>query len=320
MFNKPSDQEQLNARRQEILSEIRIAQLDFEVMVQRASRAGEAIDDSFLSEVRERLEGLETQAQQAANIEALDLLSGDAERQGQLRAYICPVTEIANEARMALDVMEEWNVPKTAITKLRNSVIPIIDQAEKHPAAARGALRTIYEESDSWGDYTEEYEETMTRYARWLLIATLALPVIAILISHWPLTTLGSIFCAGVAGSCASVAAKMPLLDVRPSGELDAYGRLIFGRIGVGTIASLIGCALLGWGVFPISIQNQSFADALNGCTAQSLGSCTGLKTLILLGVPMLFGFSERALASFEDRVLGSPKGGQVKRHSGLSS
>jgi hypothetical protein len=42
----------------------------------------------------------------------------------------------------------------------------------------------------------------------------------------------------------------MPLLDVALSAELEAYGRRIFSRIAVGVGASLIGCALLGWGLF----------------------------------------------------------------------
>lgn len=70
------------------------------------------------------------------------------------------------------------------------------------------------------------------------------------------------LLCAGAAGSFVSVMAKMPALDVTLSGELEAYGRRILSRIGIGIVASLIGCALLA--VLPISIQNQSFADALS--------------------------------------------------------
>ena len=54
------------------------------------------------------------------------------------------------------------------------------------------------------------------------------------------------------------------LLDVALSVELEAYGRRIRGRIAVGVGASLIASALLGWGLIPVSLQNQTFADALN--------------------------------------------------------
>jgi hypothetical protein len=93
----------------------------------------------------------------------------------------------------------------------------------------------------------------------------------------------------------------MPAFDVALSAELESYRRRIFGRIAVGVIASPIGCALLAWGVLPISLQNQTFADCLAPGTSWA-------KMLILLGLPMLLGFSERALTSFEQRMFGGTK------------
>lgn len=154
----------------------------------------------------------------------------------------------------------------------------------------------------------------MQRFTNWLFGATIVLPLLALLAFHWAPSFLGGILLAGAAGSCVSVMAKMPTLDVSLSGELEAYKRRIMTRIGVGVIASLIGCALLAWGLLPISIQNQTFADILRGCTASSSTSCTALSHLILLGIPMLFGFSERALTSFEERVFGNSKGAWVRR------
>ena len=147
----------------------------------------------------------------------------------------------------------------------------------------------------------------MRGYTRWLFGAVMILPLLAIFVFHFaflfsPLMFFG-LLCAGAAGSCVSVMAKLPALDVSLSSELEAYGRRIMTRIGIGVVASLIGCAFLGW--FPISVQNQTFADALNACTTSS-ATCAGIKSLTLLGVPMLLGFSERTLTSFEQRVFGS--------------
>jgi hypothetical protein len=146
----------------------------------------------------------------------------------------------------------------------------------------------------------------MRGYTRWLFGAAITLPLLAVLVFHFafwfsPLLFLG-LLCAGAAGSCASVMAKLPALDVSLSSELDAYGRRVLTRIGIGVVASLIGCAFLGW--FPISVRNQTFADALNACATPT--TCTGIKSLTLIGVPMLLGFSERTLTSFEQRVFGS--------------
>jgi hypothetical protein len=59
------------------------------------------------------------------------------------------------------------------------------------------------------------------------------------------------------------------------SEKLDSYDRLILSRIGIGTIASLIGCGLLGWGLIPISIQGRSFAEVLDASstTVSTFGS-----------------------------------------------
>jgi len=220
---------------------------------------------------------------------------------------LCPRAEIQDEGTLAIDVMEEWNVPKSVITKLRSSLGQKLEQADTDLAAARGALRVILEETDSWGEYTEEYEERMRSFSRWWLfcpaIAPLLLDILVTL--RFPQTfPLGlSILLAGAAGSCVSVMTKLPVLDVGLSGELDSYERRILGRVAVGVIASLIGCGLLGWGIVPLSIQGQTFTDVLSAC---STTPCTGPPSLLILAVPMLFGFSERALTSFERKVFGT--------------
>jgi hypothetical protein len=82
----------------------------------------------------------------------------------------------------------------------------------------------------------------------------------------------------------------------------------VLSRVGAGVAGSLIGCALLGWGLPPIAIGGREFADILNTCSASGATGCTGLERLILLAVPMLLGFSERTLTAFERRVLGKNK------------
>lgn len=78
-------------------------------------------------------------------------------------------------------------------------------------------------------------------------------------------------------------------------------------RIGTGLVGTLIGCALLAW--IPLSIQAQSFGEMVSACTtapdATPAVTCTSVKTLILLGVPVLLGFSERTLPFFEQRIFG---------------
>jgi hypothetical protein len=196
-------------------------------------------------------------------------------------------------------------VPKVNIDRLRNLFRKKLEKADSDPEAAYSSLYVLFQEKDSWGNYTDSYEDKMWNCAFLLFSLTLLLPPVAVLAfqyAHWfqPLLV-GGLLCAGAAGSCVSVLAKMPELRVSTSSELDAYGRHVFNRIGIGASASLIGCALVGW--FPIAIQTHTFADALNACAISSPTTSSAITTLLLLGVPMLLAFSERTLTTFENRV-----------------
>ena len=302
----------LEKRREKALSAIREERSLIEAMAQRPRPAEDTLDTKFLAERLRHLSEIENNAGQATDTNHLEDLISFAEQQLELRAYICPVAEIQREATLVIDLLEEWGVPKTVIQKLSKLHVEPLKKPETTPQDARAALRSLFEEKDSWAEYTDDYEDQMKLYTWRLFPVAIILPFLAVITFHYafrfsPLLVLGLLF-AGAAGSCVSVLAKMPLLDVALSAELEAYGRRIFSRIAVGVGASLIGCALLGWGLFPISLQNQTFADALNTSLAAPATSPAGIKTLILLGVPMLLGFSERALTSFEQRIFGNIK------------
>ena len=302
-------------RRKDTLSTIRGELLAFDEMAQRPREQRDADpDEAFLASVHSSLADIEKRAIEESDTDELEQLSGDAEQQGQRRAYACPLAEIWTEGCLAIDLMEEWNVPKDIIDKLRRLLVPQLQKADT-PDVARSALRAIFKESDSWSDYTEEYEDEMRRLTWWLFGATIVLLVFAIIaLRFFPgRVPVGlSILFAGAAGSGVSVMRKMPLLEVGLSGELESYRRRILSRVAVGVAASMIGSGLLGWGLLSISIHELTFGDVLNACSTP--GSCTGLHTLILLAVPMLFGFSERALTEFELKIFGDSGQGRGGR------
>lgn len=276
-------------------------------MAQRAQAAGESLNTELLNAAMTRFAEFEQQANAAKKMGEFDDLIDKAEEQGTLRAYICPLREVVNEGCLAIDVMAEWSIPKTIIDGLRNT----LGQDLNNPDTARGALRAIFGENNSWANYTDDYEDSMSKYTLWLVVATSILLVAVSVLFHFRLKWFPFLFLivllfAGAAGSCVSVMRKMPLFDISLSAELDAYGRRIWSRVATGTVASLVGCALLGWGVLPISLQGQTFSDVMNSCSTQDSSSCTITKTLIFFAVAVLFGFSERTLTSLEQRVLGS--------------
>jgi hypothetical protein len=300
----------LEDRRTETLSVISRERRDVELMAQRPRRSSDVVDGSLLDAVLKALKDIEDAATLARNTTQLGDLTDAAELQGVFAAYLCPETGVKDEGTILLDQIAGWGIPKSAIAVLRESVAKKLDSADA--SESRSALYTLFVERVLWDDYIDEYEETMQGHTRWLFGST----VVVLLLAAWTLSFAASypfllwlgILLAGAAGSCVSVMTKMPALDLSLSGELDAYGRRIMSRIAVGIVASGIGCGLLNWGALPISIQNLTFKDALNGCVVSPDPSGTGPKILIVLAVAMLLGFSERTLASFEQRVFGSPK------------
>lgn len=288
----------LERRRQKAVADIRTERLEFEEMARRCEFAGAAAG-SAAEDILRRLETLDGQATKATASE-LDGLVDEAEALGEQRAYFCPVAEIETEGLFAIEVIEEWGV---RVKGLRESILPKLRDPDL--TVARGALRAVYEEFDSWSRYVDAYNETMQHSAWVLLGATAVLLLLGILTLSFPRTVVIGLLAAGAAGGCVSVIAKMPSLSL--SGEFETYRRRILSRIGTGAAASLIGCGFLGWGLLPIAIQKKTFADIVGACATPQGGSCTGLEILILMGVPLLFGFTERALTPFEERILVNP-------------
>ena len=299
-----SDRRKLEQRRREVLCGIHDYRQKFETMVQRAQACNENSDEKLLEDTRARLATLEEQAsQQATTIAQLDGCLEDAESQRRLAAYLCPAREVADEGTLCMDEMSEWNVPGNVIGQLRATLGGKIANADKDLDSARSALRALFEERDSWAEYTEDYEGTMNRYAKRLFAGAVVALVLAITAVHFSEIFLAGLLLAGLAGSLVSVLAKMPALDVTLSGELDSYGRRILTRLAVGVAASLIGCALLGWGVLQFSIKGQSFSEIMIACTVAS-DACGKPTIFVMVAVAFLFGFTER-LTSVETKVLG---------------
>jgi len=306
-------QRSLEKRRGFALLAIGQQRSEVEATAELPREPGDPLDSAFVAGVLKRLQDCEAKAVQSTSIDELDDLIGEAEQQGQLRAYIYPAREIYLQATLDIDLMKEWNVPQAVIDRLRLVLIPKLEHPHDDLASARSALRSLFEERDSWENYTNDYDDTMSRYARDLLVVTIIVLSLAVAALYWHPALVAGILLAGAAGSCISVMTKLPVLEVRPSGELDAYIRVVLIRTATGIAASLIGCALLGWGLLSISIKNQSFADVLTSC--EGGGNCGTLNKLILLAVPILFGFSERALASFEG-VFGNLSGKHDRKNT----
>jgi hypothetical protein len=299
----------LDKRKARALTYIEGERLLIEEMVQRPREVNDPLNQALFDTVIRRLEEIAQSAKSENDFDRLGTLMDDAETHGgQYRAYFCPAGDVQREGELIISIITtEWGLPKSVTEDLRKNAAAL----NKSPAEARAALHHLFSERDSWDDYTNDYEDTMRSYTRVLFMLTVGLPVLSAFCfryafhSHFRWLLVLGVVAAGVAGSSVSIMRKMPEFDVKLSNELDAYRRRIMSRMGVGIAASLIGSALLGWGVLPVSIQGQTFTDAVRACTTSI---CSGIHMLLLLGVPMVLGFSERALTAIEERLFGVGK------------
>lgn len=304
-----SKAKELQEKRDEALACARHQRSKFEEMRLRSIASGETPDATLLDEFRSGMHACEQRMQQEQDIDEFATLISQAEALGQLRAYLCPLAELADEASRAIDQMEDWGVSRGSLKLLRKLTATILKDARKSPREARGALRAVLEDWDMWMTYTDDYEEDTGRICWTLLIImslSFAVAVVALYFSQrwWPLLVFSTAF-AGITGSCASVLARMPTSEVTSSSASESLARRTLSRVGTGMAASIAGCALLAWGVIPIVVNGISFADVLNRCGPSGQPGCTPASRLVLLAIPIMFGFSERILTSLEEKLFG---------------
>lgn len=300
--------EKLKKLRDEVRSFIENERLLVEEMAQRPRASNDPLNQTLFDTVIRRLEEFTQRAETEANHDRLESLKDDAELHGgQYRAYFCPAGDVQREGELVISIITtEWGLPKSVADDLRK----VANDLNK-PEEARAALHFLFKERDSWDDYTTGYETIMQRYTWVLFGLTIALPIGSAFCfryafhSHLRWLLVLGVLVAGVAGSSVSIMQRMPEFDVRLYNELTAYLRRILSRMGIGVAASVAGSALLGWGLLPVSIQGHTFTDAIRAC-ATSI--CGGVDTLLLVGVPMILGFSERALTAIEERLFGLGK------------
>ena len=303
----------LEKTRVEALSAIAGNRLRVQLMAQRP-RGGESdkLNTALMADILKRFDEIEAGTRTATDVVQLSDFISDGDSQEVASAYLCPAKEVYDEGNRSIDNLNVWGIPKASVGRLRDLVGKRLENAATAPDEGRSALRSVLIEVDEWSAYMDEYEDKMKNYAHRLFGAVVVLLLAAGVSMHYapyvpPLLWLG-LFLSGGAGSCVSVLAKMPGLVVSDAGERDIYGRRIWSRLAVGTTGSLIGCALLAWGVFPIAVKGLTFTDALDACTAFPIPSGVAIKTLIVIGMAMLLGWSERTLTSFEERVFGNSK------------
>lgn len=314
----------------EAVTKVRGSRASFEEVVVRATAAGADLPTALIDIVRKRFDALE---QEIANLDDKEIKDGEArmnvlvdraEDLERLRAYVMPREELLIEGQSRLSDMNNWAVPQTVIDQLNREVVPQL--RGMNVVEARGALRSLYEVYDYWDWWVEEHARSMQLAAKVMLGLLVAFVTGSVFLLHDGHVYSG-IFCAGTAGALLSVLAKLP--PVLSSGAANAYFYRIVGRVSIGIAASMIGMGLLASDLLSLQLPDHgSIAKMLDGkdllCgTIDSTPAAPGAAALpstcapndhrfsrravlLLMAIAMLFGFSERALSTFENKILPS--------------
>jgi hypothetical protein len=316
-----SEKRDIDRATAEAMASIIASRSAFEEAVKRADAVGSKYSQTMVDDVRTSFADIAARIEAAPQAERLNLVDS-AEELSRLRAYVLPKQEILIEGRLRLGDMTDWSVPGNVTDRLALETIPLLSSTDE--TVARAALRTLYENYDYWDWYTDVHSTSM-RLAAAILLALLLLSLTsAVILLHFAHPYSG-LFCAGAAGAFLSVVAKLP--PVMSYGETNAYFHRILSRVGVGIAASMIGSGLLASDIISVRLPDEKFTvsqmiDGQDIVTRPGSPRDVALQApvpespddrrfpprvvLLLVALAMIFGFSERALSTFEDKILPS--------------
>jgi hypothetical protein len=335
----------------EASTKVRNSRASFEEVIVRASAANAPVPADVIASVRKRfdaldqeLDALEERAMIKEGDARLLALIDRAEELERLRAYMVPKEEILIEGMSRMSDMTGWAVPPAVLDQLSREVVPQL--RSMNLVEARGALRSLYEVYDYWDWWVEDHSRSMRLASRAMLGFLVVFVTLSVFLLHYGHIYSG-IFCAGTSGAILSVLAKLP--PVLSYGAANAYYHRITSRVGVGIAASMIGMGLLAADMIslqmpgnltiakmmegkdrlcetsevkPAATAGAADAPAADAAAASKAPGCapddhrlSRRAVLLLMALAMLFGFSERALSTFEDKIF--PPSSTTVVHSG---
>lgn len=247
--------------------------------------------------------GLAARAAAASTDAELEWIKEQAEAVERQRAYVLPDDALYEEGLFLIEELEEWNLPESVIQRLKDRLQRIANLSAKGHQR-RQLLTEIDEDADYWNFETERHEAFLRRSANALVpvcIVCLALSLVCFLLLG---QAVAGFIVAGVGGAALSIVLKLPPLQVY--GETVGRWQRIAARLAAGAVASAVGLGLLASGMVNVGIPSGesgfvSAAAMLAEC--QSRG-CPAASASLLLSLGIIFGFSERAITSFERVIM----------------
>jgi hypothetical protein len=270
----------------------------------------------------------------SAQMDAMDGLVERSRDLKRLRAYVLPAHEIEIQGKSVFAELNEWSVPSSVLNTLKDDILPTLNNKDIYQA--RTALYNVFDNSDYWSGYIDWFAQFM-RYVAGILMFLMLSCLIGsfFFLLNGKGATKGFIL-AGASGALVSIISKLP--PIIPYGETAGYIVRILSRTSTGIAACVIGFGFLASGTLssalPDSLKIAEMIDRISTKDSGDLGRSfkgsdsvsspktdTNLKSvasiensssksssktrdaIILVALAMLFGFSERALVSFEDKI-----------------
>ncbi len=256
----------------------------------------------FVTSEFEKLDAFLTEAATEQDFEFIKKRGSELEKH---RVYVLPVHDLKIEAKENLEELSSWGIPQEAFNLIKETAKQL-EKAEVGDAEKRSIMLQLIEDYDFWDGYVDWSMRTTSimRAIAFLLV------IVALSLSFWAFSRnnpiLGFIL-AGVSGASISVLLKIPQITLYKN-ILGLYARF-FSRFATGIIVSVVGLSLLSSKIinlaFEFGEEKVTIAEVL--CCAENL-SCSSLAESALIGIGVLFGFSERLLSSMESTLLGKLK------------
>lgn len=293
----------LHAKRGEVQRCIDEGKEEIEDALSLAALAGDPDADKHAEKALADFAGLAARAAAASTDAELEWIKEQAEAVQRQRAYVLPDDALYEEGLFLIEELEEWNLPESVIQRLKDRLQRLANfSAKSHQR--RQLLTEIEEDADYWNFETERHETFLRRSVNALVptcVVCLALSLVCFLSLR---QAVAGFIVAGVGGAALSIVLKLPPLQVY--GETVGRWQRIAARLAAGAVASAVGLGLLASGMVNVGIPSResgfvSAAAMLAEC--QSRG-CPAASATLLLSLGIIFGFSERAITSFERVIM----------------
>ena len=231
----------------------------------------------------------------------LDFIEVRAEELANHRVYVSPIHDLKIEAAEELEELSSWGVPEESLALIKKWVAKL-DEKEVAEAEKRLIMLQLIEDYDFWDVYVDwVVKVTTVMHGVSFSLVVLGLVLSLVLLRNSPV--IGFIM-AGVSGAAISVLLKIPQVILYK--DVWTLVAKFISRIATGAIVSVVGLSLLSSKIINLVLEvgEKKITIAELVCCPND-ANCPALGQIILIGIGVLFGFSERLLSSLESTLLG---------------